>query len=83
MIALSRCRLRWPERFASLVLMDTSARVPDDLAREPIELGGAHRAARRAWPQLAKLLRARSVEPRSGPQPTQDRRFEARVGDRY
>ena len=80
MIAL-RAALRWPERFASLVLLDTSARVPDDLAREPIEL--AARIAREAgMPQLAKLLRARSSSPEAG-RTDADRRLEAEWGDRY
>lgn len=80
MIAL-RAALSWPERFASLVLMDTSARVPDDLARGPIEL--AARVAREAgMPQLATILRARSSSPEAG-RTDADRRLEAEWGDRY
>jgi 3-oxoadipate enol-lactonase len=80
MIAL-RAALSWQERFASLVLMDTSARVPDDLARGPIEL--AARVAREAgMTQLATILRARSSSPEAG-RTDADRRLEAEWGDRY
>jgi pimeloyl-ACP methyl ester carboxylesterase len=80
MVAL-RAALCWPERFASLVLMDTSARVPDNLAREPIEL--AARIAREAgMPQLAKLMRARAASPEAS-RTDADRRLEAEWGDRY
>jgi pimeloyl-ACP methyl ester carboxylesterase len=80
MVAL-RAALSWQERFASLVLMDTSARVPDDLARGPIEL--AARVAREAgMPQLATILRARSSSPEAG-RTDADRRLEAEWGDRY
>jgi pimeloyl-ACP methyl ester carboxylesterase len=61
--------------------MDTSARVPDNLAREPIEL--AARIAREAgMPQLAKLMRARSSSPEAS-RTDADRRLEAEWGDRY
>lgn len=80
MVAL-RAALQRPERFASLVLMDTSARVPDDLAREPIEL--AARIAREAgMPQLAALMRARSSSPEAS-RTDADRRLEAEWGERY
>ena len=80
MVAL-RAALHRPERFASLVLMDTSARVPDNLAREPIEL--AARIAREAgMPQLAKLMRARAASPDAS-RSDADRRLEAEWGDRY
>ena len=80
MVAL-RAALSWQERFASLVLMDTSARVPDDLARGPIEL--AARVAREAgMTQLATILRARSSSPEAG-RTDADRRLEAEWGDRY
>ena len=80
MVAL-RATLSWPERFASLVLMDTSARVPDNLARDAIEL--AARVAREAgMPQLATILRARASSPEAG-RTDADRRLEAEWGDRY
>jgi len=80
MVAL-RAALHRPERIASLVLMDTSARVPDNLAREPIEL--AARIAREAgMPQLAKLMRARASSPEAS-RTDADRRLEAEWGDRY
>jgi pimeloyl-ACP methyl ester carboxylesterase len=61
--------------------MDTSARVPDNLAREPIEL--AARIAREAgMPQLAKLMRARAASPDAS-RTDADRRLEAEWGDRY
>jgi pimeloyl-ACP methyl ester carboxylesterase len=80
MVAL-RAALHRPERFASLVMMETSARVPDNLAREPIEL--AARIAREAgMPQLAKLMRARAASPDAS-RTDADRRLEAEWGDRY
>jgi 2-succinyl-6-hydroxy-2,4-cyclohexadiene-1-carboxylate synthase len=80
MVAL-RAVLARPERFASLVLMDTSARAPADLAREPIELAG--RIAREAgMPQLAAILRARASSSEAG-RTDADRRLEAEWGDRY
>lgn len=80
MVAL-RAVLARPERFASLVLMDTSARAPADLSRAAVEL--AARVAREAgMPQLATLLRARASSPEAG-RTDADRRLEAEWGDRY
>jgi 3-oxoadipate enol-lactonase len=80
MVAL-RAVLAQPERFASLVLMDTSARAPADLAREPIELAG--RVAREAgMVSLAAILRARASSPEAG-RTAADRRLEAEWGERY
>jgi len=80
MVAL-RAVLAQPQRFASLVLMDTSARAPADLAREPIEV--AARIAREAgMVPLAAILRARASSPEAG-RTDADRRLEAEWGDRY
>ena len=80
MVAL-RAVLAQPERFASLVLMDTSARAPADLSRDAVEL--AARVAREAgMPQLATILRARASSPEAA-RTDADRRLEDAWGDRY
>jgi 2-succinyl-6-hydroxy-2,4-cyclohexadiene-1-carboxylate synthase len=80
MVAL-RAVLARPERFGSLVLMDTSARVPDDLSRAAIELG-ARVALEAGMQPLAKLLRARAASPEAD-RTDADRRLETEWGDRY
>jgi len=80
MVAL-RAVLARPERFASLVLMNTSARAPADLSRDGVEL--AARVAREVgMAPLATILRARASSPEAG-RTEADRRLEAAWGDRY
>ncbi len=80
MVAL-RAVLARPERFASLVLMDTSARVPDKLSRAAIDLG-ARVALEAGMQPFATILRARSSSP-DADRTAADRRLEAEWGDRY
>jgi len=79
MVAL-RAALARPQRFASLVLMDTSARAPEGLPRDLFDL--AARVAREAgMDRLLELVRRRASE---DPLRTEaDRRLEAEWGSGY
>lgn len=79
MIAL-RFALDRPGRVASLVLMDTAARVPDGMLRAPYAAAGAI-ARSDGMATLASLLRARmTADP---DRPAAERRIEAVLGEAY
>jgi pimeloyl-ACP methyl ester carboxylesterase len=79
MIAL-RAVLADPARIASLILMDTSARAPDGIRRETLEIGG--QVARSiGMARLAEILRERA--PADESRTEADRRLQAEMGDAY
>jgi pimeloyl-ACP methyl ester carboxylesterase len=76
MVAL-RLVLAHPERVASLILMDTSARAPDGFPRAPVAAAGTIARAE-GMANLAALLRARAADdPR---RPAAARRLESEMG---
>lgn len=76
MVAL-RFVLAHPERVASLLLMDTSARAPDGFPRAPVAAAGTI-AREEGMANLAALLRARAADdPR---RPAAAKRLEAEMG---
>jgi pimeloyl-ACP methyl ester carboxylesterase len=79
MIAL-RLALDRPQRVASLVLMDTAARVPDGMPRAPFAAAGAI-ARSDGMATLAALLRARAADEPN--RPAAERRLEAAWGEAY
>jgi pimeloyl-ACP methyl ester carboxylesterase len=76
MIAL-RFALAYPERVASLVLMDTAARAPDHMPRAPLAAAGAIARAD-GMATLAELLCARAADDPSRPEA--ERRLEHELG---
>jgi pimeloyl-ACP methyl ester carboxylesterase len=77
MVAL-RFVLAHPERVASLLLMDTSARAPDGFPRAPVAAAGMI-ARTEGMANLAALLRARAAEdPR---RPAAAKRLESEMGE--
>lgn len=76
MIAL-RFALAYPQRVASLVLMDTAARAPDHMPRAPLAAAGAI-ARSDGMATLAELLRARGHDDPSRPEA--ERRLEQEMG---
>lgn len=81
-MAVLRAVLAEPDRIASLILMNTSARCPDRLPpRALIELAG--RVAREVGTErLVEMVRARAAAP-DPERSDADRRLEARWGDAY
>lgn len=76
MVAL-RFVLKYPDRVASLILMDTSARPPDGFPRAPVAAAGTIARAE-GMSNLATLLRARAADdPR---RPAAAKRLEAEMG---
>jgi len=76
-----RAVLADPGRVGSLLLMDTSARCPDGLPRQLIELAG--RIALEAGTQrLVEVMHARAADPNAD-RTDADRRLEARWGEEY
>lgn len=76
MIAL-RFALEYPQRVASLVLMDTAARAPDHMPRAPLAAAGAI-ARSDGMTTLAELLRGRAHDDPSRPEA--ERRLEEEMG---
>jgi pimeloyl-ACP methyl ester carboxylesterase len=76
MLAL-RFALAWPQRVASLVLMDTAARAPDHMPRAPLAAAGAI-ARSQGMETLAELLRGRAADDPSRPEA--ERRLELEMG---
>lgn len=76
MLAL-RFALAWPQRIASLVLMDTAARAPDHMPRAPLAAAGAI-ARSDGMATLADLLRGRGGADPSRPEA--ERRLEQQMG---
>jgi pimeloyl-ACP methyl ester carboxylesterase len=76
MIAL-RFVLAYPERVASLVLMDTAARAPDQMPRAPLAAAGAI-ARNDGMATLAELLHGRAADDPSRPEAEQ--RLERELG---
>jgi pimeloyl-ACP methyl ester carboxylesterase len=79
-MAALRAALAGPERIASLILMDTSARPPDGLPRALIELAGRV-AVEAGTEKLVEILRARAATEPS--RSAADRRLEAAWGEGY
>jgi pimeloyl-ACP methyl ester carboxylesterase len=79
MIAL-RLALAYPERLASLVLMDTAARAPDHMPRAPLAAAGAI-ARSDGMATLAALLRGRAGDDPTRPEA--ERRLERDQGDAF
>jgi pimeloyl-ACP methyl ester carboxylesterase len=79
MIAL-RFALAYPQRVASLVLMDTAARAPDHFPRAPLAAAGAI-ARSDGMATLAALLRGRAADDPTRPEA--ERRMEQEMGDAY
>jgi len=79
MIAL-RFALAYPERVASLVLMDTAARAPDHMPRAPLAAAGAI-ARSDGMQTLATLLRARGGD--DATRPEAERRLERELGEAF
>jgi pimeloyl-ACP methyl ester carboxylesterase len=79
MIAL-RFALAYPERVASLVLMDTAARSPDHMPRAPLAAAGSI-ARSDGMATLAGLMRARAADDPS--RPAAERRLEAELGEAF
>lgn len=79
MIAL-RAVLADPARIASLILMDTAARVPDGIRRETLEVGG--QVARAVgMTRLSEILREHAPDDESRTEA--DRRLQVELGDAY
>ena len=79
MIAL-RAVLADPARVSSLILMDTSARAPDGISREALEIGG--QVARAVgMTRLSEILRERA--PDDPGRTDADRRLQVELGDAY
>lgn len=79
MVAL-RFALAHPERVASLLLMDTAARVPDRMPRAAYAAAGSI-ALSDGMETLAALLRARAADEPS--RPAAERRLEQEWGERF
>jgi pimeloyl-ACP methyl ester carboxylesterase len=79
MIAL-RFALAHPHRVASLVLMDTAHRAPDQMPRAPLAAGGAI-ARSEGMETLAALLRGRAGDDPSRPEAEQ--RMERQLGEAF
>jgi pimeloyl-ACP methyl ester carboxylesterase len=79
MIAL-RFVLAYPQRVASLVLMDTAARAPDRMPRAPLAAAGAI-ARSQGMASLAALLRGRAADDPSRPEA--ERRLERDLGEAF
>jgi pimeloyl-ACP methyl ester carboxylesterase len=79
MIAL-RFALEYPQRTASLVLMDTAARAPDHMPRAPLAAAGAI-ARSDGMATLAELLQRRAADEPSRPEA--ERRLEQELGPAY
>lgn len=80
-MAVLRAALVRPDRIASLILMNTSARSPDGLPRGLIELAG--RVAIEAGSlRIAEVMRARAADPETD-RSAADRRLEQEWGDAY
>lgn len=75
-----RFALAWPDRVASLVLMDTAHRPPDHMPRAPLAAGGAI-ARSDGMATLAALLRGRAADDPSRPEA--ERRLEREQGEAY
>jgi pimeloyl-ACP methyl ester carboxylesterase len=79
MIAL-RAVLADPQRIASLILMSTSARAPDGIRRETLDVGG--QVARAVgMTRLSEILRERA--PNDENRTEADRRLQVELGDSY
>jgi pimeloyl-ACP methyl ester carboxylesterase len=79
MVAL-RFTLAYPERVASLVLMDTAARAPDRMPRAPLAAAGSI-ARSDGMAALAALLRRRAGDDPN--RPAADRRLEREMGEAF
>lgn len=79
MIAL-RAVLADPQRIASLILMDTSARAPDGIRRETLELGGQI-ARSVGMARMAEILREHAADDQH--RTVADRRLQVELGDAY
>jgi pimeloyl-ACP methyl ester carboxylesterase len=79
MVAL-RFTVQRPERVASLICMDTAARVPDRMPRAPFAAAGAI-ARSDGMATLAQLLRARAAD--EADRPAAERRLEAAWGEAF
>jgi pimeloyl-ACP methyl ester carboxylesterase len=79
MIAL-RFALAYPERVASLVLMDTAGRAPDHMPRAPLAAAGAI-ARSDGMATLAALLRGRAADDPARPEV--ERRMERQLGEAF
>ena len=79
MLAL-RFVLAYPERVASLVLMDTAARAPDQMPRAPLAAAGAI-ARSNGMATLAELLRGRAADDPGRPEAEQ--RLEREMGTAF
>jgi pimeloyl-ACP methyl ester carboxylesterase len=79
MLAL-RFALDYPQRTASLVLMDTAARAPDHMPRAPLAAAGAI-ARSDGMATLAELLRRRAADEPG--RPDAERRLEHEMGEAF
>jgi pimeloyl-ACP methyl ester carboxylesterase len=79
MIAL-RAALEHPERIASLILMDTAARAPDEMPRAPMA-AAATIAREQGMATVADIMKARALVD-AGRTPA-ERRVEAKLGESY
>jgi len=75
-----RFTLAYPQRVASLVLMDTAARAPDHFPRAPLAAAGSI-ARSDGMATLAALLRGRAADDPT--RPDAERRMEREMGEAY